>query len=166
MSNGAVTLDHLLTQFSSICGAEHARVCCEMVAVAPANAHEIADVLRYANEQRLTVTLTGGGTKLRWGNPLSTRAQIERNQPRSGADLLFRKLLYSTFPYPSRLRLLALPLLVYQRSGLQALVRGSGVLKLLPRRLQSMEALLPAIPSRDANAVCGWYGRKELRDAA
>jgi glycolate oxidase iron-sulfur subunit len=79
-----------------------------------------------------------------------TRAQIERNQPRSGADLLFRKLLYATFPHPARLRLLALPLLMYQRAGLQALVRGSGFLRLLPRRLQSMEALLPPIPSRVA----------------
>lgn len=79
-----------------------------------------------------------------------TRAQIERNQPRSGADLLFRKLLYATFPHPARLRLLALPLLVYQRAGLQALIRASGILKLLPRRLRAMEALLPAIPSRAA----------------
>jgi glycolate oxidase iron-sulfur subunit len=77
-----------------------------------------------------------------------TRAQIERNLARSVADLLFRKLLYASFPYPSRLRLVALPLFVYQRTGLQAMVRGSGVFKLLPRRMQAMEALLPTIPLR------------------
>jgi glycolate oxidase iron-sulfur subunit len=77
-----------------------------------------------------------------------TRAQVERNIPRSTADSLFRKMLFATFPYSGRLRLLALPMLVYQRSGLQWLVRKSGLLKLLPERLAAMEALLPRIPTR------------------
>jgi len=77
-----------------------------------------------------------------------TRAQMERNIPRSTGDSLFRKLLFATFPYSGRLRLLALPLLVYQRSGLQSLVRKSGLLKLLPARLAAMEALLPRVPTR------------------
>ena len=76
-----------------------------------------------------------------------TRAQVERNIPRTPADSLFRKLLFATFPYPKRLRLMALPLLVYQRSGLQSLVRASGLLKLLPTRLAAMEALLPTVPT-------------------
>lgn len=76
-----------------------------------------------------------------------TRAQIERNIPRSAADMRFRKLLFATFPHPGRLRLLALPLMVYQKSGLQALVRASGVLNLLPRRMRAMEALLPSVPT-------------------
>jgi glycolate oxidase iron-sulfur subunit len=76
-----------------------------------------------------------------------TRAQVERNIPRGTADGLFRKLLFATFPYVKRLRLLALPMLVYQRSGLQTLLRASGVLRLLPRRLAQMEALLPRVPS-------------------
>ena len=61
-----------------------------------------------------------------------TRAQIERNLPRSLGESLFRKLLFATFPHPERLRLLALPLLVYQRSGLRSLLRATGMLKLLP----------------------------------
>ena len=77
-----------------------------------------------------------------------TRAQVERNIPRSTGDRLFRKLLFATFPYSGRLRLLALPMLVYQRSGLQSLVRKSGLLKLLPARLAAMEALLPRVPTR------------------
>ena len=41
------------------------------------------------------------------------------------------------------------PLLtIYQRSGLQALVRRSGLLRLLPRRLQTMESLLPRVDAR------------------
>ncbi len=62
-----------------------------------------------------------------------TRAQVERNIPRTTGDSLFRKLLFATFPYPTRLRLMAAPLFLYQRSGLQSLVRRSGLLKLAAR---------------------------------
>src|SRR6201992_3138998 len=77
-----------------------------------------------------------------------TRAQVERNFPRSTGDSLFRKLLFATFPYVKRLRLLALPMMIYQRSGLQKLLRASGLLRLLPNRFAQMEALLPRVPSR------------------
>ncbi|MFP5207382.1 MAG: (Fe-S)-binding protein [Acidobacteriota bacterium] len=77
-----------------------------------------------------------------------TRAQIERNAPRSAADTRFRNLLFATFPHPRRLRLLALPLMLVQKSGLQALVRATGVLNLLPKRMRAMEALLPRVPAR------------------
>jgi glycolate oxidase iron-sulfur subunit len=75
-----------------------------------------------------------------------TRAQVERNIPRSTTDSLFRKLLFATFPYVRRLRLLALPMLIYQRTGLQKLLRASGLLRLLPKRLFQMEDLLPRVP--------------------
>ncbi len=75
-----------------------------------------------------------------------TRAQIERNLPRTWSESLFRRLLFVTFPHPERLRLLAVPLLVYQKSGLQSLLRVGGIHKLLPKRLAAMEALLPAVP--------------------
>lgn len=76
-----------------------------------------------------------------------TRAQVERNIPRSTEESLFRRMLFATFPYPGRLRLLAAPLFVYQRSGLQRLVRASGLLKLVPEKFAGMEALLPVVPS-------------------
>jgi glycolate oxidase iron-sulfur subunit len=76
-----------------------------------------------------------------------TRAQVERNIPRPIADTLFRKLLFATFPYANRLRLAALPMLLYQRSGLQRLVRATGVLRYLPRRIAAMESLLPRVPA-------------------
>jgi glycolate oxidase iron-sulfur subunit len=75
------------------------------------------------------------------------RAQIERNMPRSTGDSLFRKLIFATFPHAERLRVLALPLFVYQRSGLRTLVRATGIMKLLPERLQAMESLLPDVRS-------------------
>ncbi|HEY6490102.1 MAG: heterodisulfide reductase-related iron-sulfur binding cluster [Terracidiphilus sp.] len=77
-----------------------------------------------------------------------TRAQIERNLPRSVGESLFRKLLFATFPYPERLRLLAFPLFVYQRTGMRALLRKTGLLKLLPESLAAMEALLPDVRAR------------------
>jgi glycolate oxidase iron-sulfur subunit len=76
-----------------------------------------------------------------------TRAQVERNIPRPIADTLFRKLLFATFPYAGRLRFLSLPMLVYQRSGLQDLVRASGVLRFFPKRMAAMESLLPRVPT-------------------
>jgi glycolate oxidase iron-sulfur subunit len=75
----------------------------------------------------------------------ATRPQIERHVDRPVADRLFRRLIFSLFPYPDRLRLVALKLWAYQQSGLQRLLRGSGLLKLLPQRLQAMEAVMPPI---------------------
>jgi glycolate oxidase iron-sulfur subunit len=82
-----------------------------------------------------------------------TRAQVERKIPRSAGDSLFRKLLFATFPHPARLRTLAAPMFLYQRLGLQALVRRSGLLKLVPKRLAAMEALLPVVPSSFASRM-------------
>ncbi len=45
----------------------------------------------------------------------------------------------------ARLQLVGRVLRLYQQLGLQSLVRGSGVLKLLPRRLQELEAITPDI---------------------
>ena len=81
-----------------------------------------------------------------------TRAQVtERNIPRPIGDSLFRRLLFATFPHPARLRALAGPLFLYQRSGLQTLIRGSGLLKFMPKRLAAMEALLPVVPRNFAS---------------
>ena len=75
----------------------------------------------------------------------ATRAQVERNYPRSPGDRWFREMLFALFPHPGRLRLAAAPLWVYQRTGLQFLARRSGLLKLLPARLRAMEGLLPPV---------------------
>ena len=75
----------------------------------------------------------------------ATRPQIERKVARSWADRLFRRLIFSMFPYPGRMRLGIGKLWAYQRSGLQRLVRASGLLNLLPGRLRAMEALLPRV---------------------
>jgi glycolate oxidase iron-sulfur subunit len=83
----------------------------------------------------------------------ATRAQIERKHQRSVGDRLYRRFVFSTFTRPDRLRLLRLPLLAYQKSGLQTVLRSTGVLKLLPKKLQTMEALLPNLPPSESIAA-------------
>jgi glycolate oxidase iron-sulfur subunit len=79
----------------------------------------------------------------------ATRAQIERRHPRSTAERLQRWMIFNTFPRVDRLRMLRGFLRAYQRSGLQSLVRGSGLLKLLPRQLGAMEALMPKLGTHE-----------------
>jgi len=85
----------------------------------------------------------------------ATRQQVERRHERTLADRVFRELIYRLFPYPRRLRLMTLPLKFYQRTGMQRAVQRSGVRRLLPERLRSMEELMPPIPARD-DAVPAW----------
>jgi glycolate oxidase iron-sulfur subunit len=69
----------------------------------------------------------------------------------------------------SRLRLAGRVLRLYQRLGLQALVRRSGVLKLLPKRLRELEAITPDIqPKFSAELIAPLtpaVGRKKYRVA-
>ena len=75
----------------------------------------------------------------------ATRAQIERRHPRSTMERLHRWMIFSTFPRVDRLKLLRPVLRAYQQSGLQSLIRGSGLLKLLPKQLGAMETLMPRL---------------------
>jgi glycolate oxidase iron-sulfur subunit len=77
----------------------------------------------------------------------ATRSQIERRYTRPVSEKRFRSFLFNTFTQPQRLSLLALPLRLYQQTGLQSLVRRIGIPKLLPKRFQAMEALLPQVPA-------------------
>jgi glycolate oxidase iron-sulfur subunit len=80
----------------------------------------------------------------------ATRAQIERNYPRTKPDGILRRMIFEIFPRANRMRLLVEPLRIYQRSGLQSFVRRSGLLKLLPASLQAMETLTPSAPPKAA----------------
>ena len=78
----------------------------------------------------------------------ATRAQIERNHPRPLRERLYRRLIFAVFPHPSRLRLLLLPVWLYQALGIRWLVERFGVFKILPAAFRSMEVLLPRISFR------------------
>src|SRR5437660_10651894 len=80
----------------------------------------------------------------------ATRAQIERNFPRSSVETRHRHFLFDTFTRPDRLDRLRAPLLAYQKSGLQALARGLGLVRLLPKKWRTMEALLPRLTPKEA----------------
>ncbi|MGG6263842.1 glycolate oxidase subunit GlcF [Leptolyngbya sp. AN03gr2] len=78
----------------------------------------------------------------------ATRPQIERKEPRSLAQKLLRQFIFSVFPYPDRMRTLLRPLGLYQKSGLQKIVRSMGFLNAIAPQLSAMEAILPEIPSK------------------
>jgi glycolate oxidase iron-sulfur subunit len=67
-------------------------------------------------------------------------------------DLILRKLV----PHPDRLEASMVPMRMYQKSGLQKLVRSLGLLKMFPRPLERMEGLLPKLPARPL--------RREIRE--
>jgi glycolate dehydrogenase iron-sulfur subunit len=76
----------------------------------------------------------------------ATRPQVERHGSRSFGDRLFRQLIFSLFPRPDRLRAMRAPLALYQKSGLQRILRASGLMNLMPKGVAAMERLVPPIP--------------------
>jgi glycolate oxidase iron-sulfur subunit len=75
----------------------------------------------------------------------ATRAQVERNHTRAPADRALRAAIFALFPYPRRLALLRGPLAAYQRTGLQKLLRRSGLLQRLAPTLATMEDIAPPV---------------------
>jgi glycolate oxidase iron-sulfur subunit len=77
----------------------------------------------------------------------AAKAEIERQRPGGPLRRLFRWLNFALLlPHPGLLGLAARALRLYQRSGLQRLVRATGLLRLLPGTLSAWEALLPELP--------------------
>jgi glycolate oxidase iron-sulfur subunit len=94
----------------------------------------------------------------------ATRAQIERNYNRPAVDKLHRRLLFETFTKPARLQFLRWPLLAYQKSGLQAVLRATGFFNLLPKSLASMDSLLPEVkPIEAVSPITPAQGEKRKR---
>lgn len=85
----------------------------------------------------------------------ATRGQIERRFPRPAGDRLFRNLLFSIVPYPSRLRLVLAPLLAYQ--WIQPFLRRTGILDLLPSRLGALASLAPPVSLKSLTATVPDY---------
>jgi glycolate oxidase iron-sulfur subunit len=78
----------------------------------------------------------------------TAKAEIERQRPGDLARRVFRWMNFGLLlRHPRLLRVLAWKLRLYQTSGLQALVRRSGLVKLLPGTLPAWEALMPSMPS-------------------
>ncbi len=79
------------------------------------------------------------------------RVQMQQ-QPASGKPVApgwFQKyILYGMFPYPRRLRAALWPARILQATGLDRLAAKTGLLKLLPEKLQRMQDLLPPLQPR------------------
>jgi glycolate oxidase iron-sulfur subunit len=76
----------------------------------------------------------------------TARGQIERYYKRSPLTALLRKLFfYEVLPSRRRLALVANLLYLYQRSGLEKLVLGSGILRLFSKQLERVARLAPRI---------------------
>jgi glycolate oxidase iron-sulfur subunit len=83
----------------------------------------------------------------------AAKAEIERQRPGSPVRRLFRALNFGLLlGHPKILGLAAAALRAYQASGLQGLVRATGLARRLPGTLPSWEALLPPMPARRARA--------------
>jgi len=79
----------------------------------------------------------------------AARAELETRRPGSLWRRLVRRVAFTgLLPRPALLRGVVASLRLYQQSGLQRLVRASGVLRLLPAGLAASEALLPPLPPR------------------
>jgi len=97
-----------------------------------------------------------------------TRARREEELPRRGFDGLFRDVLFQFLPYPSRLQGLSRMGAFYEKTGLRGVVRASGLLRLLPRKLAALEALMPEAPSgvdAELPATIPAVGRRRARVA-
>ena len=79
----------------------------------------------------------------------AAKAEIERDRPGALGRRLFRWLNFELLlGHPRLLGLAASGARFYQASGLQRLVRKSGLVRLLPGTLPAWEALLPPVPAR------------------
>lgn len=94
----------------------------------------------------------------------ATRGQVERNYPRSLSERAKRAFVFALFPYPRRLRFVRSGLRFYQQSGLERAVRASGLMRLAPQFLQTMEAIAP--PITDAVTIAEHTGATGNRRGA
>jgi glycolate oxidase iron-sulfur subunit len=83
----------------------------------------------------------------------AAKAEIERQRPGHAARRAFRWLNFGLLlQRPGALAAAAAGLRLYQASGLQRLVRASGLIRWLPGTLAAWEALLPTLPPAAARA--------------
>ena len=78
-----------------------------------------------------------------------TRSQVRaHNRQSAGLRRISRLFLRAALPHPGRLRFGAHLIRAYQRSGIQSLLRRSGVLRLIPGNVAQLESQLPPMGAR------------------
>jgi glycolate oxidase FAD binding subunit len=72
----AITREECLAHLALIAGQEYTHFEGDKVAVSPADTQQIAEVLRFANANGISVTPAGSGTKMGWGNPVAAGIRL------------------------------------------------------------------------------------------
>ncbi len=72
----ALSLEEVRSHLASMVGDEHANLRGDGIHAAPANILQIAEVLRFAHKNDLSVAPAGGGTKAGWGNRVPARIRL------------------------------------------------------------------------------------------
>ena len=75
-TTAAITREECQARLAVIVGAEHTRDD-ETITVAAGNAEQIAEILRFADGNGITVTPCGSGTKQGWGNPVEAGIRLD-----------------------------------------------------------------------------------------
>jgi glycolate oxidase FAD binding subunit len=68
---------NIAEQLTAITGPQYLRQHEDTITVSPANTQQVSEILRFANENGITVTPTGGATKQSWGNLSKTDIRLE-----------------------------------------------------------------------------------------
>ncbi|HEY8477111.1 MAG TPA: (Fe-S)-binding protein [Chloroflexota bacterium] len=85
---------------------------------------------------------------------LKARAEIAKHGPEPFVERAIKAVVLRwLLARPERVELAAVPLRLYQRLGIQRLVRSLGLLRLLPQRLRLMEELLRPLPAQPLRQV-------------
>jgi glycolate dehydrogenase FAD-binding subunit len=82
-TSATLTIEDAIAHLGAIIGQEYAYTREELIAVSPADARQIAEVLRFANGNGLAVTPAGGGTKSAWGSPVAAHIQLKTERMQS-----------------------------------------------------------------------------------
>jgi glycolate oxidase FAD binding subunit len=82
-TSATLTIEDAIAHLGAIVGQDYVHSREEQITVSPVDARQIAEVLRFANENGLAVTPTGNGTKSAWGNPVTAHIQLSTERMRS-----------------------------------------------------------------------------------
>jgi glycolate oxidase FAD binding subunit len=72
----ALSLEDAAAQLAAIAGYAHTAVQAGAIDVAPANAQQISEILRFASGNGLAVSPVGGNTKAPWGDPVAAPVHV------------------------------------------------------------------------------------------
>jgi glycolate oxidase FAD binding subunit len=76
-TTAAITTQECMDHLAKIAGEENVKIVGETVSCAPADAAQIAEMLRFANSNSVSITPCGSGTKMGWGNPVAAGIRLD-----------------------------------------------------------------------------------------